>query len=98
MDFQATIHLHWNSAILGERLDNYKHTSDTSMVRWMRLVLAIACLLTLSIDPEVAGQRSTASLAVLSAYVLHSLILLVIGGACRAPASWCAGWTWPGSA
>jgi len=49
------------------------------MVRWMRLVLAIACLLTLSIDPQAAGQRSTASLAVLGAYVLHSLILLVTG-------------------
>jgi signal transduction histidine kinase len=46
----------------------------------MRLVLAIACLLTLSIDPAVAGQRSTASLAVLGAYVGHSVLLLVLGG------------------
>jgi signal transduction histidine kinase len=59
-------------------VDNDKDTSDASMVRWMRLVLAIACLLTLIVDPEVVGRRSTASMFVFIAYTAQSLILLVL--------------------
>lgn len=48
------------------------------MVRWMRMVLAIACLLTLVIDPSAVGRRDTASLLVFFAYLVHSLLLLLL--------------------
>ncbi|MGO4376898.1 sensor histidine kinase [Pseudoduganella sp. RAF53_2] len=59
-------------------MDNDKDTSDAAMVRWMRLVLAIACLLTLVVDPAVVGRRNTVSLLVFVAYALQSATLLIL--------------------
>ena len=53
-----------------------KDSSDASMVRWMRLVLAVACLFTLIVEP--AGTLDTLSLGVFVAYVLQSLTLLLL--------------------
>lgn len=55
-----------------------KDTSDASMVRWMRLVLAVACLFTLVVEP--AGQLDLLSLGVFIAYLLQSMTLLLLAG------------------
>ena len=53
-----------------------KDTSDASMVRWMRLVLAVACLFTLVVEP--AGRADVLSLGVFLAYLLQSVTLLLL--------------------
>ena len=53
-----------------------KDTSDASMVRWMRLVLAVACLFTLVVEP--AGRADLLSLGVFLAYLLQSVTLLLL--------------------
>ncbi|MCE3264373.1 MAG: hypothetical protein K0R43_3452, partial [Pseudoduganella sp.] len=53
-----------------------KDTSDASMVRWMRLVLAVACLFTLLVEP--AGRLDFLSLGVFVAYLLQSVTLLLL--------------------
>lgn len=53
-----------------------KDTSDASMVRWMRLVLAVACLFTLVVEP--AGRADLLSLGVFIAYLLQSVTLLLL--------------------
>jgi signal transduction histidine kinase len=55
-----------------------KDTSDASMVSWMRVVLSVSCVLTLIIDPDTVGKRSTVSLAVFIAYAVQSLFLLAL--------------------
>lgn len=51
--------------------------SDTSMVFGMRLVLAIAALLTLMLVPAEVGLRTPLTWLVFSAYGLHSVALLL---------------------
>ncbi len=53
-----------------------KDTSDASMVRWMRTVLAVACLFTLVVEP--AGRVDVLSLGVFLAYLLQSVTLLLL--------------------
>jgi signal transduction histidine kinase len=53
-----------------------KDTSDASMVRWMRLVLAVACLFTLLTEP--AGRADLLSLGVFLGYLLQSVTLLLL--------------------
>jgi len=59
-------------------VDTDKDTSDALMVRWMRLVLAISCLLTLVIDPAVVGRRNVFCLGIFIAYALQSAVLLLL--------------------
>ena len=53
-----------------------KDTSDASMVRWMRMVLAVACLFTLVAEPS--GRVDILSLGVFLAYLLQSVTLLLL--------------------
>ena len=55
-----------------------KDTSDAAMVRWIRLVLSLACLLTLIVDAKQGRSLDLLSLGVFITYALQSLLLVLL--------------------